>query len=249
MRSSSRSVRLHPGLAGLAAVVAALSVAGCGSKTDLRTERRADPPTVDVFPIPGGRVAAPQTQITFRGLPIAHLGWVVVTGSRSGRHAGRLVADSDGQGGSFLPTKPFVPGEVVTVRTKLRIQGAPAGTFHFTIADPAGAIPAMPLPPAPRVPGDELTFQSRPDLTPAAVEVTRQYAARSAGDIFLTPQQGPTQNGVMILNPQGALVWFQPVPAGDMAADLRVEQYHGQPVLTWWQGYSGAGVGAGEDEI
>ena len=34
-----------------------------------------------------------------------------------------------------------------------------------------------------------------------------------------------------------------------MAADLRVQRYLGRPVLTWWQGYSGAGVGAGEDEI
>ncbi|MGH2881569.1 MAG: arylsulfotransferase family protein, partial [Solirubrobacteraceae bacterium] len=34
-----------------------------------------------------------------------------------------------------------------------------------------------------------------------------------------------------------------------MAADLRVQHYQGRPVLTWWQGYSGAGVGAGEDVI
>ncbi len=34
-----------------------------------------------------------------------------------------------------------------------------------------------------------------------------------------------------------------------MAADLQVQRYEGQHVLTWWQGYSGAGVGAGEDVI
>jgi hypothetical protein len=44
-------------------------------------------------------------------------------------------------------------------------------------------------------------------------------------------------------------VWFQPVPQGNMAADLQVQRYEGQHVLTWWQGYSGAGVGAGEDVI
>ena len=44
-------------------------------------------------------------------------------------------------------------------------------------------------------------------------------------------------------------MWFQPVPQGDMAADLQVQRYEGQRVLTWWQGYSGAGVGAGEDVI
>jgi hypothetical protein len=227
-------------LAGLAAATwAALAVAGRGSEND----------PVSVFPIPGGRVAAPQTQITLRGVTRGHVGSVLVTGSSTGRHTGRLVFDSDGQGASFLPAKPFAPGERVTVRTNLNIRGARAGTFHFAIAHPAGAIPAMPLAMAPRVPGDEFTFHSRPDLTPPAVEVTRQPASALSGDIFITPQQGPTQNGVMIVNGQGALVWFQPIKPPDIAADLRVQRYQGKPVLTWWQGYSGAGVGAGEDMI
>jgi Arylsulfotransferase (ASST) len=249
MRSSSRTVRVHLAQAGFVATLAGLCLAGCGTVTLTRTTSGATVQPVSVFPIPGARVAAPQTQITFRGLPVARLGRVLVTGSRTGPHAGRLVADSDGNGGSFLPAKPFAPGEVVTVQTRLPIRSAREGVFRFTIAEPAGAIPSMPLAAAKRVPGDVLTFQSRPDLTPAAVEVTRQAAGAAPGDIFITPQQGPTQNGVMILAGDGTLVWFQPVAAGNMAADLRVQQYLGQPVLTWWQGYSGAGVGAGEDEI
>jgi hypothetical protein len=214
-------------------------VAGRGSESD----------PVTVFPIPGGRVAAPQTQITLRGVTRGHVGRVIVTASRTGRHTGRVVFDSDGQGASFLPAKPFAPGERVTVRTALNIRGARAGTFRFAIARPAGAIPATPLDLADREPGDEFTFHSRPDLTPPAVEVTRQTAQAAPGDIFITPQQGPTQNGVMILNGQGALVWFQPIKPPDIAADLRVQRYQGKSVLTWWQGYSGAGVGAGEDVI
>jgi Arylsulfotransferase (ASST) len=241
MRFSNRTFSVQFALVGLAAAAAVLSLGGCGS--------RSKPQAVSVFPIPGGRVASPQTQISFRGLSARHLGAVVVTGSRSGRHRGRLMAHSDGNGASFLPAKPFTPGEQVTVRTKLRVRDAWHGVFHFTVATPAGAIPSTPLPPAPRVPGDELTFQSRPDLTPASVEVTRPSTNTAEGDIFITPQQGPTQNGVMVLGPQGDLVWFQPVPSGDMAADLRVQHYRGRPVLTWWQGYSGAGVGAGEDVI
>ena len=237
---SSRIVRLHCALAGLAATLAGLSVAGCGA---------ADPQPVSVFPVPGGRVAAPQTQITLRGVTRGHLGRVIVTGSQTHRHTGRVLFDSDGDGASFLPAKPFAVGEKVTVTTKLDIRGARAGTFHFTVAHPAGAIPAMPLDLADRVPGDELTFRSRPDLTPPAVEVTRQTADAAPGDIFITPQQGPTQNGAMILNGDGALIWFQPVKPPDTAADLRVQKYQGKPVLTWWQGYSGAGVGAGEDII
>jgi Arylsulfotransferase (ASST) len=216
-----------------------LCLAGCGSS--------ARP--VSVYPIPGGRVASPQTQIAFRGIAPGRIGPVVVTGSRSGRHSGRLEADSDGQGASFLPATPFTAGEVVTVRTRMDVRGVRGGTFHFTVATPAGAIPSMPLNPAARVAGDELTFQTRPDLTPAAVEITKESSHTAPGDIFLTPQQGPTQNGAMILDPSGNLVWFHPVPAGDMAADLRVQSYEGKPVLTWWQGYSGAGIGEGEDVI
>jgi hypothetical protein len=229
----------------LLAALAGLGAAGCGSAV------RPAIPIVSVFPIPGDQVASTQTQIAFRGAPIARVGNVVVTGSRSGRHTGRLAADSDGQGGSFLPSKPFVPGEVVTVRTRLHIHDATAGTFRFTVATPAGAIPASSLPPAGRVPGDELSFHSRPDLSPASVEITEEDpdGDGDVDDIFVTPQQGPTQNGPMILNSSGQLVWFQPAPSGDMAADLRVQRYHGEPVLTWWQGYSGAGVGAGEDVI
>jgi hypothetical protein len=207
------------------------------------------PRLVNVFPIPGGRAAAPQTQITFRGIEPRLIGRVVVTGSRSGRHGGRLEADSDGQGASFLPARPFTPGEVVTVGTSLHVRGVRAGTFHFRVATPSGPIPAMPLPPAARLPGDELTFESRPDLAPASVEITAESTKAAAGDIFVTPQQGPTQNGAMILDSSGRVVWFHPVPAGDMAADLEVQSYRGKPVLTWWQGYSGAGIGEGEDVI
>jgi hypothetical protein len=224
------------GLTGLCLI--GLLLAGAGAST----------PTVSVFPIPGDRVASPQTQIAFRGASVTGLRGVIVSGSRSGRHAGRIVSDADHRGASFLPDRAFDPGEVVTVKTRLRVRGARRGTFRFTVAIPAGAVPAMPLPVAPRVPGDELSFQSRPVLTPASVEITQPYP-RADGDIFLTPQQGPAQNGAMILDPNGELVWFHPVPAGDMAADLRVQRYDGRPVLTWWQGYSGAGIGAGEDVI
>lgn len=244
MRSTSRRARRRPvpiliglGLGGLSLLALLLAATGSSTAT-----------TVSVYPIPGDQVASPQTQIAFRGVPVTRLHGMTVTGSRSGRHPGRLVADSDHRGGSFLPGKAFTPGETVTVKTGLRIRGALRGTFRFTVAIPAGAVPAMPLNPAPRVAGDEDTFQSRPDLTPASVEITDPDPA-AGGDIFLTPQQGPSQNGAMILDPSGGLVWFAPVPPGDMAANLRVQHYQGRPVLTWWQGYSGAGIGAGEDVI
>jgi hypothetical protein len=224
----------------LLAPAVAVCLSACGS---------SDPTVVSVFPIPGDRVASPLTQITFRGLPVRGLGAIVVTGSRSGKHSGRLEADSDGRGGSFVVAKPFAPGEVVTVSTRLDVRGAHKGTWRFSVAKPAGAVPSQPLLPAPRLPGDALSFRSRPDLAPASVEITTASPSAATGDIFVTPQQGPLQNGPMILGPDGNLVWFKPLPKGDMAADLLVQRYRGRPVLTWWQGYSGAGIGVGEDVI
>ena len=70
---------------------------------------------MSVFPIPGGHVAAPSTQITLRGVPASQLGPISVTGSKSGIHTGRVVGDSDGQGASFIPSRSFEAGETVTV--------------------------------------------------------------------------------------------------------------------------------------
>jgi hypothetical protein len=250
MRSSNRTV--PRAIASAALLLGACLVAGCaaaaGSGSRAGSATGSDP-TVDVYPIPGARVAAPQAQIAFRGVSVSKLGRLTVTGSRSGVHTGRVYSDSDHDGGSFLPAKPFVPGELVTVKTSLHIRAATGGTFRFTVATPSGPVPSMPLNPAPRISGDELTLQSRPDLTPASVEVTKPSTDTASGDIFITPQQGPTQNGAMILDANGQLLWFHPVPEGDMAADLRVQRYLGRPVLTWWEGYSGAGIGAGEDVI
>jgi hypothetical protein len=208
--------------------------------------------TVSVFPIPGAHVAAPATQITFRGVPASQLGPISVTGSKSGAHTGRVVADSDGQGASFLPTRQFTPGETVTVSTGLTISGVNGGSYSFAVANPAGDIPLAGVRPAPRVRNDVSRFASRPDLSPAAFTV-RKKASKSVaagGDLFVAPQYGPIQNGPMIIGPYGGLIWYQPVPHNDTATDFNVQSYQGKPVLTWWQGnVSAAGTGNGVDEI
>ena len=54
----------------------------------------------------------------------------------------------------------------------------------------------------------------------------------------------------MILEPDGGLVWFKPLPTYTSATNLRVQEYEGKPVLTWWQGdISVHGFGLGEDVI
>ena len=210
---------------------------------------RASSAPVNVFPIPGGQVAPPTTQITFRGLPASQLGSISVTGSQSGGHAGQVRADSDGRGGSFLPTVEFKPGETVTVKTSLNIVGGSGGAWSFKVATPAGRIRGVPPKPAPRVKGDVDHFASAPQLIPAAVHVTKLPSHAQPGGVFVAPQNGPVQDGPMILGPYGGLIWFKPVPKGDSATDFRVQTYRGKPVLTWWQGsVSAAGTGNGEDE-
>src|SRR5262249_39131079 len=79
-------------------------------------------------------------------------------------------------------------------------------------------------------------------------------AGRRATEMFLfTPNFGPgatgtSQQGLMILNGRGELSWFQPLEPA--FANLRVQTYQGQPVLTWWQGaFNPAGFGQGTGVI
>jgi hypothetical protein len=100
-----------------------------------------------------------------------------------------------------------------------------------------------------------LSFVTRPDLHPQAVKVTgyeRGWELGSPGYIFLAtkPYQGPGpgQEGLMIIDRRGRLVWFKPTYPKE-PFDFNVQAYKGRPVLTWWQGKVEAGVGYGEGQI
>ena len=202
---------------------------------------------VSVFPVPESRYALPGTQISFRGIDASQVDNIEVVGSRSGQHGGRVEADSDGRGASFLPVKPFVTGETVTVATHLKVLGAADGKFHFRIQRPAKQIGLGKLSLAQAVPGGIQQFRSRPDLTPTAVALQNNSAPRTDGDIFVAPQNGPTQDGPMILDPEGRLVWFHGTLVDQqlLTTDFRVSKLHGRKVLTWWQGNTNRGSGRG----
>jgi hypothetical protein len=235
-------VRIALGKARVAALLGAATVL-------LGAASAAAAAQVYVYPVPGGHVASPSTQITFRGVPAPQLGSIAVTGSQSGSHSGTVEADTDGDGGSFLPAAPFTPGETVTVSTSLDVYGSSHGQFQFTVAQPAGRLGSFHWPVAPRVPGDVGVFRSRPDLEPATVTITKQARGRASGDIFLAPQFGPVQDGPMILDANGQLVWFTSMSGNTSVSDFKVQSYEGAPVLTWWQGYVTAGIGNGVDVI
>src|SRR5947209_6841730 len=62
---------------------------------------------VSVSPLNGTPDASPDTQISFLGVPSNEIARVSVTGSRSGRHTGRLAGYVSAAGASFLPSHPF----------------------------------------------------------------------------------------------------------------------------------------------
>jgi len=230
----------------IAALVAAIAVlasavaAGQGSSA----------PTVVVSPLPGTRDANPQTQISFLGVAASGLRDIVVVGSRSGRHTGRLVSYSTHTGGSFLSSHPFDSGESVTVSATVVGYGPPThvGT-EFRVSWPYTLPASAPGTAIPATPANVMRFHSRHDLEPPVVTVTTAAADPALGDIFLAPDTGPGQAGPEILAPNGQLVWFHTLAPGTRAFDLKVQRYRGAPVLTWWQGQVVEGHGQGVDVI
>ena len=191
---------------------------------------------LSVSPAPASRDASAATQISLLGVPADELTGVTVKGSRTGPHSGRLLAYSQGDGASFVPSRPFADGEQVTVRGALTSAGVStpfAWGFAIATRDTAGAAGGS-SPRAPR-PSDYQSFRSRPDLKPPTVTVTAHAAGASPGDLLIAPYSGPGQYGPMILDENGRLVWFKPLARGTRAADLRVQSYQGAPALTWWQ--------------
>ncbi len=232
----------------LGAPAAALTGPACGPAT-LNSSALQDG-AVSVSPLPGSRDAAPQTQISFLGVPASELTVLSVSGTRTGLHAGHLAAYSLGDGASFLPSEPFAEGERVTVRARVRIGGASQPLYdQFAIAR-QDLISSAPETIYPGSAAEVQSFHSRADLRPPLVTVTAQSPATAPGEVFVAPYAGPGQAGPMILDQNGGLLWFKPLPADTSATSFEVQQYDGQPVLTWWQGdISIHGFGLGEDVI
>jgi Arylsulfotransferase (ASST) len=89
------------------------------------------------------------------------------------------------------------------------------------------------------------TFRSRPELSPAAVEVTttEAHGDTAPGYVFVALKEGTGEHGPMIIDEQGQLVWYGKYRS---ARDFKMQYYQGKAVLTWWEGKVTAGHGVGE---
>jgi hypothetical protein len=96
-------------------------------------------------------------------------------------------------------------------------------------------------------------FRSRSDLRPPQVIITKR-AKNASSDVILTDTHaGAGQQGPLILDGSGRVVWFAPVsntptPASRVM-NVSVQSYRGKPVLTWWHGAVVAAHGQGHYEI
>jgi Arylsulfotransferase (ASST) len=230
--------------AAVAAALIATAVANTSSGTNV---------PVAVYPSDEDRAASPVTQISFRGARPASLTGIEVTGAESGRHSGKLMPHSDGLGASFLPDAPFKYGESVTVTADADLMGGGGDNkieFKTYEEPPAGEAKLAPKihDPGGTPPGAQ-RFRSAPGLNPPSLEVTRKDRGVARGHLFLGVKAGAGQDGPMITDDDGKLIWFHRVPPKTSAFDFRAQRYRGRDVLTWWQGPVLAGEGFGDGVI
>jgi arylsulfotransferase ASST len=211
-----------------------------------------------VSPAPHTPDASPQTQISVLGPPIADIRAVRVRGETSGLHGGHLEAYSGHRGASFLLDEPLTQGEKVDVLVKVKGRGPKR--FSFTVAHLDTTPPTLNL--TQTQPEKLHHWVSRPDLIPPRIAVD-QTSPQVAGDgkLLLTPTPSPVVHpgsgitihsvgpgGPMLADAQGRVIWFKQLQPPEVAANLRVQRYHGHRVLTWWQGtvnFSAFGAGEG----
>ncbi len=207
--------------------------------------------SVAVSPLPGSYDASPRTQISLLGAPVSALSAVGASGSSSGAHSGRLRGYSQGDGASFVLSRPFDPGETVTIHGRVRGSSGKTTpfTYRFVVAH-QDALTYTPLAKPAKDYNEEQHFHSAPSLQPPVLAVTAHAGGTAPGYIFAAPYSGPGPSGPEIFNDSGELVWFDPLAGEAAATNLQVQQYAGKPVLTWWQGYiPPQGFGQGEELI
>ena len=86
---------------------------------------------------------------------------------------------------------------------------------------------------------------------PPPVTILTATAPLGNGYIFVAPKGDVNTylNGPEILDTQGNVIWFHAVPDKMQANDFRTQRYHGNQVLTWWQGTVTGGLFCGTDYI
>lgn len=135
-------------------------------------------------------------------------------------------------------------------RTFLGTAGAFLLTAACTATPPESPSATRRPSPLPQADGQVRRFRSRPDLRPAATIVSTDSERKAPGLLFVDSHGGVGQQGPMILDADGELVWFKPLSDGPTpsrrAFTVRTQRYRGEPVLVWFEGAVVMAHGEGE---
>ncbi len=214
---------------------------------------------VTVSPLAGTPDAPPATQISILGTPASNVESVTATGSISGTHLGALESYISSPGASFVPELPFTEGEEVHVVVHLK-EGSPLED-SFTVAH-VGPSEEL-LHNTGEKPEEQEHFVTEPELRPPKVTITTPDPSLE-GDIFTDPIPAPEihpgekkllefepvgPNGLMILNPEGKLLYWRQLKE-EVGSIFEPIKYEGKTALAWWQGkVTEAAYGLGEGVI
>ncbi|MGN6167144.1 MAG: arylsulfotransferase family protein [Solirubrobacteraceae bacterium] len=248
----------------------AIALAGSAQRRASSSAATSSSQGLDVLPFPGTPDASPATNIIFPAASGGQIASVTAVGSRSGLHSGHLSAQPAGHGSAFSPTRPFRPGERVTVTAALRSPAAATASgargsstlrWSFEIARTAS------FRPIPAAAGDDLaaprtgrsssahrthSFVTEPHFHVPWVSMHGKDPDTASGDIFLDAQNSG-HPAALFLNPRGELRWFHPskgIGRGPSIFNTRVQRYRHHRVITYWRGLVvRPGVGHGEGVI
>ncbi len=239
-------------------IAGGLSVGACGVSTGHRpapalpldNQLRLASGTVSMFPSPGSLTASASTTISFRGDAAASAATLTVTGSLSGPHTGRLRVHPDRAGVSFLPDQAFTAGESVTVTSPLAIRGRVGTAARFQIAQ-AAVETTPPKASSSAAPTAAVsTYLSEPTIQAPRITVTTNEAGAASGFVLYAAKGGGLPAELILSRSDGTLVWQRALPEDTSANALQVQQWHGSPVLSWWQGTQHAhGYGTGQNVV
>ncbi|HTX00294.1 MAG TPA: hypothetical protein VMD59_16055, partial [Acidimicrobiales bacterium] len=171
--------------------------------------------------------------------------------------------------GARYPRRSFLGGALGVAAAGPRALGrsaagrsAPAAARSAPAAGrSAPAAGSAPLGPRPVDNPPRIRYQSRPDLLPPSIQRSATPSVAAVGSFLLTPGATPAaglssaeqvakglgEPGLMILSQAGKLVWFQ--PTDQTVANLEVQSYRGERVLSYWEGIVENDVGRGRGYI
>jgi hypothetical protein len=134
-----------------------------------------------------------------------------------------------------------------TMTRRQLLRSAGLGAAGLTLTGAAGELVAGALASSrSKAPPTPPSFHSRADLKIPALTVTRNEPGASTDAIFIAPYNAPNaQAGAVITDNTGDPIWENPV-SDKVTTNFQVQQYHGSPVLTWWEGIIELGHGVGE---